>query len=158
MLKGGTMKAIAKIIIIVFVAVFVFGAANAQFKKPGDAIKYRKAVMTLIAQHFTRMWIVVQGKADYEKEAFSADADLVAMLASLPGEAFMVPGTDKGDTTMTAAVFDEPAKFKKSVGTFETETAMLASTAKGGELNSIKAQFGKVAQSCNACHKKFRKM
>ena len=35
--------------------------------------------------------------------------------------------------------------------------AMLASAANGGDLNAIKAQFGKAAHSCSACHKQFRK-
>jgi len=40
---------------------------------------------------------------------------------------------------------------------FETATAMLAGKAKDGDLNAIKAQFGKVAQNCKSCHTNFRK-
>jgi cytochrome c556 len=156
-MKGGIMKAITRITIFVLFVVFVFGSAYAQFAKPEDAIKYRKSVMFLIAQHFKRMGAVVKGESAYEKEAFSANADVVEMLATLPWEAAMEPGTDKGDTTLSSAVFDKQAQFKKAAESFETETAMLAGTAKGGDLNAIKAQFGKVAQSCNVCHKQFRK-
>ncbi len=151
------MKAITRIAIFVLFVVFVFGAAYAQFAKPEDAIKYRKSVMFLIAQHFQRMGAVVQGKSAYEKDAFSANADVVAMLATLPWEATMEPGSDKGDTTLSSAVFDKPAQFRKTAESFQTDTAMLAGTAKGGDLNAIKAQFGKVAQNCNSCHTKFRK-
>jgi len=157
MLKGGTMKAIVKIVTFVFVVVFVVGAAYAQFAKPEDAIKYRKAVMTLIVQHFKSMGAVVQGKADYDKDAFAANADAVKMLAALPLEASLVPGSDKGDTTMTSAALDNPGQFAKASESFEAETAKLAGAANGGDLNAIKAQFGKVAQSCSACHKQFRK-
>jgi len=127
------MKVMTKIMIFVFITTFVFGAAYAQFSKPEEAIKYRKAVMFLIVQHFKPMGAVVQGKAIYEKDAFSANADVVQMLATLPWEASMEPGTDKGDTTLR-----------------------LASTAKGGDPDAIKAQFGKVAQNCKNCHQKFR--
>ena len=151
------MKRITGITILVLIAVFVFGAAYAQFSKPENAIRYRQAVMTLMAQHFTRMGAVIQGKAEYDKAEFSANADVVKMLATLPWEAFLEPGTDKGDTKMSSAVFDKPAQFNKIAESLEADTAMLASTAKSGDLNAIKAQFGKAAQNCGACHKQFRK-
>jgi len=151
------MKGITRVTILVLVVVIGVGAAYAQFAKPEEAIKYRKAVMFLVLQHFKPMWAAVGGKAAYDKDAFSADADTVAMLATLPWKAFMVPGTDKGDTVMTSAVFDNPDQFKKAAESFESETAMLASTAKGGDINAIKPQFMKVAQRCDACHKQFRK-
>jgi cytochrome c556 len=69
----------------------------------------------------------------------------------------MEPGSDKGDTTMSSAVFDNTAQFKKETESFMADTAMLADIAKGGDLNAIKAQFGKVAQNCKSCHTNFRK-
>jgi len=151
------MKSITKVTIFVLIAVFAFGAAYAQFSKPEDAIRYRKSVMFLIAQHFTRMYAVVQGKAPYDKDAFSANAETVKMLATLPWEAALVPGTDKG-TTLKSSVFKNQEQFRKAAESFESAAAMLSSTAKGGDLNAIKAQIGKVAQNCNACHKQFRNM
>ena len=151
------MKRITRITILVLIVAFVCGAAYAQFGKPENAIKYRQAVMTLIAQHFTRMGAVIQGKAEYDKAEFSANADVVKMLATLPWDAFMEPGTDKGDTKMNSAVFDKPAQFNKVAESLEADTAMLAAAAKDGDLDAIKAQFGKVAQNCGACHKQFRK-
>jgi cytochrome c556 len=151
------MKAITRVTIFVLFVVFAFGAAYAQFAKPEEAIKYRQSVMFLIVQHFKRMGAVVQGKAAYDKDAFSVNADVIAMLATLPWEAAMEPGTDKGDTTMSSAVFDKPAQFRKTAESFQTDTAMLAGTAKGGDLNAIKAQFGMVAQNCKSCHTNFRK-
>jgi cytochrome c556 len=155
--KGDRMKRKTGIMIFVLIIVFAFGAAYGQFAKPEDAIKYRQSVMFLILQHFKPMGAVVQGKADYDKDAFSFNAETVAMLAKLPWEAFMTVGTDKGDTRMTSAVFDKPNQFKEIAESFQTDTAMLASTAEGGDLDAIKAQFGKVAQNCGACHKQFRK-
>ena len=151
------MKKITRITILVLIAAFVCGAAYAQFAKPENAIRYRQAVMTLMAQHFTWMGAVIQGKAEYDKAEFSANADVVKMLATLPWDAFMEPGSDKGNTKMSSAVFDKPAQFKKIAESLEADTAMLATAANGGDLDAIKAQFGKVAQNCGACHKQFRK-
>ena len=143
--------------ITIFILSFLFGAAYAQFAKPEDAIKYRQAAMVLIAQHFKRMGAVVKGTSPYDKEAFAANADVVQTLATLPWEASMAPGSDKGETTLNSAVFEKPDEFKKAASSFEAATALLASTAKGGDLAAIKAQFGKVAQNCKSCHRQFRK-
>ena len=113
--------------------------------------------MFLIAQHFKRLAAVVQGKADYDKAAFSANADAVKMLATLPWEASTQPGSDKGDTTLSSAVFKDKAAFMEVAKSFEADTAKLADTAAGGDLNAIKAQFGKVAGNCKSCHTQFRK-
>jgi len=156
-MKGEFMKNVAKVMIFVLIAVFLFGAAYAQFAKPEDAIKYRQSVMLLNSQHAKWMYAVVQGKAPYDKDEFSANAEVVAMLATLPWKAFMEPGTDKGDTFMTSAVFEKEEQFREMSESFEKATAKLAATAKGGDLNAIKAQFGQVAQYCNNCHKEFRK-
>jgi cytochrome c556 len=151
------MRAITRIAVFVLFTVFAFGAAYAQFAKPAEAIKYRKSVMFLISQQIKRMGAVVQGKAAYDQDAFAANADVLAMLATLPWDAMMEPGTDKGDTTLSSAVFDKPAQFKKAAESFETDTARLADTAKGGDLGAIKVQFGKVVQNCKSCHTNFRK-
>lgn len=151
------MKAITRIAVYVLIVAFAFGAAYAQFAKPEEAIKYRKAVMFLISQHIKRMGAVVQGKAAYDKDTFSANADALAMLATLPWEAMMEPGSDKGDTTLSSAVFDKPAQFKIAAESFETDAAKLAAVAEDGNLGAIKAQFGEVVQNCKMCHTDFRK-
>ena len=151
------MKAIARVAIPVLILAFVFGVAYAQFAKPEDAILYRKSVMFLISQHVKRMGTVVQGKSAYDKDEFSANADVVEMLTTLPWQAMMEPGTDKGDTTMSSAVFEKLEQFREAAGSFETAAAKLATTARGGDLNAVKAQFGKTVQYCKTCHTEFRK-
>ena len=150
------MKAIAKVITFVFIVVFAFGAAYAQFAKPEDAIKYRKSVMFLIAQHFGRMGAMVKEKTPYNQEVFAKNAMLVETLSRLPWEAAMVPGTDSGDTTLNSEVFMKPAEFKEISQDFETQTAKLVGTAQSGDLIGIKTQFGEVGKSCKACHSQFR--
>lgn len=150
------MKKLVKIsVCLIFVAVAV-GGAYAQFAKPEHAIKYRKSVMFLIAQHFGRMGAVVKGKAPYDQEAFTRNALVVETLSHLPWQASLVPGTDKGDTTLNAAVFAQQSEFNAGAQAFEAGTAKLVSVSQSGDLNAIKAQFGEVAKSCKGCHKQFR--
>lgn len=151
------MKRIPGILILVLIALLLIGNAFAKFSKPDEAIAYRKSVMNIIGQHFKLMGLVVKGKTEYEKASFSANANLVKLLATLPWEAFLEPRSDKGKTNMSSAVLKKEAQFKEAAASFETATAQLADTAQSGDLKAIKAQFGKVAQNCNSCHKKFQK-
>ena len=150
------MKKLVRILVCLVIMAIAFSGAYAQFAKPEDAIKYRKSVMFLIAQHFGRMGAVVKGKAPYDQEAFTRNARVVESLSHLPWEAAMVPGTDKGDTTLNASVFTQQTEFKAGAQAFEAATAKLLSVSKKGDLSAIKAQFGEVAKSCKSCHKQFR--
>jgi cytochrome c556 len=155
-MKGDVMSNIKKVIVCIFVLAVGISIAYAQYAKPEEAIKYRKSVMSLIVQHFKGLGAVVQGKAPYDKDAFAKNAEVLKLLATLPWQASMEPGTDKGDTTLSAAVFKKPDEFKKAAKTFENETAKLAQLASAGDLDGSKAQFGVVAESCSSCHKQFR--
>jgi cytochrome c556 len=151
------MKTKTRIVVCSIVLTMIAGVAMAQFAKPEDAVTYRKSVMVLIAKHFKSMGAVVQGKSEFAREYFAADAKTVSHLATLPWEAFLEPGTDKGDTTMSAAVFDKKDDFMQVAKAFEENTALLAEAAQGADLNGLKGPFNAVAQDCKACHKPFRK-
>ena len=138
-----TKKVLAGIALVALLA----AVAAAQFANSEDAIKYRKAVMVLIVHHFGSMGAVVKGKAAYDAAEFSAHAASVEMLAGMSWDAFMTPGSDKGDTRLKAVALKEPAKFMTAADAFETETARLAEAADSGDLNKIKPQFAAVAQT-----------
>jgi cytochrome c556 len=147
-----------KRILVGLALVFVLTAvAYAQFANAEKAIKYRKAMMTLVVHHFGSMGAVVKGKAPYDAADFAAHATAVEMISSLGWDSFLSPGSDKGDTTMTSAALKNPAKFLAAADAFQAATAKLVSTADGGDLSKIKPQFGAVAQTCGGCHKPFRK-
>jgi len=148
-----------KLLMILVGLVFVAGAlsgAYAQFAKPEYAIKYRKSVMFLIAQHFGRMGAMVKEKVPYNQEVFARNAMLVETLSRLPWEAVMAPGTDTGDTTLKSSALVQQAEFKEVSQTFETQTTKLVSAAQSGDFIGIKTQFGEVGKSCKACHSQFR--
>lgn len=151
------MKGMAKIIISVAAVLLVFGTTYAGFESTEDAIKYRKSVMFLTAKHFKLLGSMVQGKVAYDKDSFIFDAVIVEMLAWLPWEAMMLPGSDKGDTTLSPAVLEKPAQFKEAADAFEAATAKLAAIAETGDFKAVKEHFGAVAQNCSSCHQAFRK-
>jgi cytochrome c556 len=151
------MKKMARILIVLTCITGFLGVAYAQFAKPEDAIQYRQSVMFLIGQHFGRMAAVVKGQSPYDKAAFEQNAVIVDTLATLPWEAFMVPGSDQGKTGLKSSAFKEKDKFMQDAKKMEAETVKLAETAQTGNLDAIKTQFGETAKSCKSCHDDFRK-
>jgi cytochrome c556 len=150
------MKKLGKLLMITIVGLLVFGLAYGQFAKPEDAIEYRQSVMTIIGYHVGQMGAVVTGKKPYEKQAFSHNATIVEMLSTLPWQAFMTAGTDKGKTALKPSAFSEKDKFMAKAKTFETEIQKLVKAAAGDDFNAIKAQFGEVGKSCKSCHDDYR--
>jgi len=130
--------------------------AAAQFAKPEDAVKYRKAAFTVMAAHFGRVGAMVQGKAPFDAAAAQANIEIATMMSKLPFTAFG-PGTDVGDTRAKPNIWSDNAKFTAAANKMQDEMAKLNAAAKTGNLDQIKAAFGPVGQSCKACHDDFRK-
>ena len=61
------------------------------------------------------------------------------------------------DTEAKAEIWSNWSGFEAKMSDFQKEAAKLAEVAKGGDPAAIKAQFGKTAETCKACHKEFRK-
>jgi cytochrome c556 len=151
------MKPIAKTIAVLVVFGIFIGAAYAQFSKPEDAVKYRQSVMFVIGQHFGRLGAMVKGNQPYDQKTFTSNTAVIETLSWLPWEAFLVPGSDEGKTTMKSSVLKDPDGLKSLSQQFQLEVGKLSAAAKGDDFSAIKAQFGAVAQSCKNCHSKTRK-
>ncbi len=130
--------------------------AAAQFQKPEDAVKYRKAAFQVMANHFGRIGAMANGRAPFNGPAAAASAEVVAFVAKLPYEGFVegTSGTDKG--APKANVWNERAKFDAAAKKFQDEAAKLAVAAKANNLDQLKAAFGATAATCKACHDDFR--
>jgi cytochrome c556 len=130
--------------------------AQAQFAKPEDAIKYRKASFTVMSAHFGRLGAMANGRVPYDAKAAAENAEVVSALAKLPWTAFG-DGTDKGETRAKPEIWKESAKFKEASDKMVAEMGKLNTAAKAGNLDALKAAFGPAAASCKACHDNFRK-
>lgn len=130
--------------------------AQAQFAKPEDAVKYRKASFTVMGAHFGRLGAMANGRAPYDAKAAAENADIVAAISQLPWAGF-VEGSDKGDTRAKAEIWKDAAKFKEASDKMQAEVLKLNTAAKVGNVESLKAAFGPTAATCKACHDNFRK-
>ncbi|AKJ31718.1 c-type cytochrome [Caldimonas brevitalea] len=136
-------------------ALLAAAPAQAQFAKPEDAVKYRKASFTVMAQHFGRIGAMVNGRAPFDAKAAADNAAVVEYMSKLPWAAFG-EGTDTGETKARPDIWKENDKFKAAAQKMQDEVAKLNATAKGGNLDQIKASFGAAAQTCKACHDEYR--
>src|SRR4051812_48583998 len=125
--------------------------AAAQFAKPEDAIKYRKAAFTVMATHFGRVAGMAQGKIPFDAKAAADNAEIATTMSKLPYVAFL-PGTDKGETRAEPKIWTETDKFNAAATKMQEEMAKLNVAAKSGDLDKIKAAVGDTGKSCKACH------
>ena len=130
--------------------------AAAQFQKPEDAVKYRKGAFTVMANHFSRIGAMANGKAPFDAKIAQSNAELVATLSALPWAGF-IEGTSSGDTRAKPEIWTEADKFKAGAMKMQEEVAKLNAAAKTGNLDQIKAAFGEAGKSCKACHDNYRK-
>lgn len=132
----------------------VAGFAFAQFQKPEDAIKYRQSAFTVMANSFGKIGAVVKGETPYNKDEVAKNAAVVAMISTLPWQAFG-PGTEGGKAQ--ADIWSENAKFKAASEKMQLAVANLNTAAQSGDLESIKKAFGAAGASCKNCHDDFKK-
>jgi cytochrome c556 len=149
-----SMKRLMPILTLTMAAIAL--PAQAQFAKPEDAIKYRKAGFTVMAAHFGRLGAMANGRMPYDAKVAADNAAVLSVVAGLPWGAFG-DGTDKGETRAKPEIWKETAKFKDGADKMQAEMVKLAAAARTGNLDNLKAAFGPAAQTCKACHDAFRK-
>ena len=130
--------------------------AAAQFQKPEDAVKYRKAGYTVMSTHFARIGAMAQGRVPFDGAAAAANADIVVTMSKLPFAGFVdgTGGTEKG--MPNAKVWSEKAKFEAAAKKMQDEVVKLAAAAKTNTLDQLKTAFGSAAGTCKACHDDYR--
>ena len=130
--------------------------ATAQFQKPEDAVKYRKAAFTVMGTHFGRIGAMANGRIPFDGAAAAANAEVVNDVAKLPYAGFVegTSGTEKG--TPKANVWTERAKFDAAAKKMQDEVAKLNVAAKANNLDTLKTAFTSAAGTCKSCHDEFR--
>jgi cytochrome c556 len=130
--------------------------ASAQFQKPEDAVKYRRAGMTMMSTHLGRIGTMASGRAPYDAAAAQANADVLVMLSTLPYAGFVdgTAGTEKG--TAKSNIWTERAKFDEAAKKMQDAVAKLAVAAKSNNLDTLKAAVGPAGGACKSCHDDFR--
>ena len=127
--------------------------AAAQFAKPEDAIKYRKAALTVMGTHFGRIGAMVNGRVPFDAASAQTNAAIATEMSTLPWQGFG-PGTEGGKAK--PEIWKETAKFKELGEDMNKKMLALNAAAKTGNLDTIKTAFGATGASCKACHDAFQ--
>jgi len=129
--------------------------AAAQFAKPEEAVKYRQAALTVLAQHLTRIGAMVRGRVPYDPKAALENAEMVAAMARLPWPAFG-PETTKISHGVKTEAWSEPARWREQHEKLTAESTKLVAAAKTQNLDQLKAAFAGTAGTCKSCHDAYR--
>ena len=130
--------------------------AAAQFAKPEDAVRYRRAAFTLMGTHFGRVAAMANGRIPFDAKAAADNAELATIMSKLPYAGF-VEGSDKGDTKADPKIWAEQDKFRAAAAKMQEEMVKLNAAAKTGNIDTIKAAVGATGGSCKACHDNYRR-
>jgi len=149
------LKRMSQVVLSVALLAGYVGVAQAEMSREDYAIKVRKSGFTMLTWYFGPMARMVKGEMPYDKVQFERNAETLAFLSKLPKDAF-IQGSDKGETKAKAEVWTKADKFKAANDAMENETAKLAELSKGGNLDALKEQVGKVQKTCKACHEEFK--
>jgi cytochrome c556 len=149
------MKLVASLALVA-AAVTLCLPAHAQFAKPEDAIKYRKAVMTLQGSHFGRIAAMASGRVPFDAAVAAENAAIFETVTRLPLGGF-VAGSDKGDTRAKPEIWSDTGKFKAVGDKLNADAIKLNAAVKAGNMDGIKAAVGAVGGDCKSCHDDFRK-
>ena len=128
----------------------------AQFAKPEDAIRYRRAAFTVMSTHFGRVAAMASGKVPFDAKAVADNAEIATIMSKLPYAGF-VDGSDKGDTHAEPKIWAEMDKFRAAAAKMQDAMARLNVVAKTGDVDAIKAAVGETGKACKACHDVYRK-
>ena len=144
-------------LLLVLLSATLSATAFAQVK-PEDAIKYRQAAYSFMAWNMGRIKANVEGS--YNKDEVIKAANAIQSVANSGMGALYVPGSDKGigykETKVKPELFTDKEGVGKVAMAFNKEANELAKVAATGDAAALKAQFGKVGESCKGCHDKFR--
>lgn len=141
---------------LILLACFALAACGpAKDTHVGQPGTKRKLVFKQILRNFEPMGIMVRGRKPYEKDRFLQYAVELQTLSTQPWQYF-TPGSNYSPTRAKPEVWQKPAQFKQAQQTFIAASAQLVDSAKTGDMDVIRASYGKVADSCKACHRDFR--
>lgn len=139
----------------VVVLLTVSSLAQAQFRKPEDAVKYRQGALTVMGHHFSRLGAMANGRVPFDAAEAQELAATVQALSKLPWAGFTAD-TQRLSSGALPAVWREQDKFKAASERLTASTAALDAAARTGSLDAVKRAFGETAASCKACHDAYR--
>jgi cytochrome c556 len=130
--------------------------AQAQFRKPEDAVKYRQSVMYVMGTSFyARIGAMVNGRIPYDPKLAQEHADVVVMMSKLPWPAFTPDTNGVGRTDAKPNVWTETARFNEAREKMQAEVLKLQAASRAGDVDTLRAAYRATGAACKNCHDAF---
>ena len=122
-----------------------------------EQIRFRQSAYSFLAWNTAKIKKqVVEHPETFNKDYVAAAANAIAAVANSGLGELYGDGTDQGigwqKTRLKPEFFQKKAEVTAVANTFNEAANALAKVAATGDVNLIKAQFGKVTESCKGCH------
>ena len=122
-----------------------------------EQIRFRQSAYSFAAWNVQKIKSqVVDHPETFNKDSVAAAANAIAAVANSGLGALYGEGTDQGigwkQTRLKPEFFQKKAEVTVAANTFNEAANELAKVAATGDAALIKTQFGKVGESCKACH------
>jgi cytochrome c556 len=126
--------------------------------KPEEQIQYRQAGYSFMSWNMGKIKSNLEG--DYNAEQVAAAANAIAAIANSGMGALFGPGTEKDvgnvKTRVKPEFFENMEDVGKIAGNFVAAADNLAEVAAGGDQVEVSNAFGKLGETCKACHDEYR--
>ncbi len=130
-------------------------AQQRERERPSPFGAYRDNVMGALRSHVGAMRAVAQNDLPLQDEVLE-HAVATYQLSLMVGDMFPA-GSGEGNTHALPAIWENPQDFQQKVKAFQDAAADLLTAARTGDNAAVLKAMGPVGQSCNDCHKAYRK-
>jgi cytochrome c556 len=141
------------------IALGIVGTAGAADLSPKEQILTRQAGYSFMSWNMGKIKSNLEG--DFSQPQVQAAAEAIAGIANSGMGALYGPGTDEDIDDVKTRVKPELFTNQEEVGevarNFIQAADNMAEVAAFGDEGEVKKAFGKLGESCKACHDKFRK-
>lgn len=126
-------------------------------KRAQQAVKVRKAVLTLTYNNFGPLANMARGRIPFDGEVAATNAMRLHQLARMLGDSFAYDTRGSGvETEALDAIWSDADGFAGRVADFVAAAEALDMAAQGGDEDQIKAAAGNVGKTCGGCHDNYR--
>lgn len=123
---------------------------------PGDIIKYRKNFMGALGGHTNDAAAIIENKVDFKDHLSDHARAIEAGTRNIP--ALFPSGTETGgETRAREEVWSKRDQFEKRAKDTREKAAAFAKAVASKDEGQTRAAYKELDDSCNACHKDFRK-
>jgi cytochrome c556 len=141
--------------LVLLAALMLAACGEPEDARPGQPVAHRKQAFKAIFEVFDPMGAMLK-KGSYDAASFKVLAQQLAVKKDDPWQYFTADSLYP-PSRAKAEIWSEPAKFEKAKKAFLDASDKLIAVSSGQDRAAMEAAFGRVRDTCEDCHKAFKK-